>query len=183
MNLEIQISLQIWEVHSHYFFESVFCCFFLCSPSRALVICTLVLLMMSYWASRLPSFLSFYFSFCSSAWIISTYLSLSLLFCLLKSAFYWILQFSHCVLHLQNFCLVHFYIFYLYWTSHFVLIYFLDIIELPSIWLDNFLFGQTLLHTHTSGKQSQSEYLYNNYSEIFVMQFLDLHFFGVTLEE
>lgn len=74
---------RVWEVFSHYFIEKPFCLFF-SLPSGTRIMNLLILLMVSHSLSYRNSVA--FFPFCSSDWINSAVLSLSLLH-----------PFSHCI--------------------------------------------------------------------------------------
>ena len=78
-NLDVQISLHVWEGLSHYFFtQGFYSCLFTSFPGIPIKP-TLFLLTMSFKSSKLSSFFFILFSFCSLHWIISIDLSSSLL--------------------------------------------------------------------------------------------------------
>lgn len=101
VNLDVQISPQFWEVLSHYFFKKLSSFSPLLLSFEIPVVHTL-----SIWCPVLNSH-RFLHSFLSSGWVVSDSSCLLIsLFCLFKSAieaFYWFLQISHCILHLQSF--------------------------------------------------------------------------------
>lgn len=78
MNLDVQISLQIWEFSATVFFQNkLLAPFFLSSPPRTLIICDFFLLMVSCKSCRLSFSLSFFLALCSSDWMISNDLSVN----------------------------------------------------------------------------------------------------------
>ena len=103
-----------------------------------------------------------FFSFCSSKWIISVDLCILANFCLAKcafEAFYWMLQFHHCILQLQN-------VFGSSYLFHFF-------VELFILFLFVFLMLLNYLCSLVA-LQASLEHIF----KFFVGQFLDLHFFG-----
>ena len=75
MNLDIQISPQIWELLSHYFFKLALCFFLPLFSSGIPITSRLFLLMAFHDLHRLSSHFLILFSFCFSDWMVSNDLS------------------------------------------------------------------------------------------------------------